>query len=156
LVEFSDFQCPYCKAFHSTIEEALGEYGDQIQFVFKQLPLESIHPMARTAALASECANEQGKFLDYAGRLFDFQDNWGKAANDRIFKTYAAQLGLNNEEFGSCLDEKEYEDKINADLEEAMSFGISGTPALFVNDQFISGVSTFEDLKSIIDEELAK
>ncbi|MFC1638562.1 DsbA family protein [Patescibacteria group bacterium] len=154
LVQFSDFQCPYCKTYHSVVRKIVDEYGDDLQFVFKQLPLESIHPMARDAAMASECANEQGMFMEYADKLFARQDEWGASANIQIFKNYAAQVGLNSEQFNVCLDESKYSEKIDADMAEADAFGVSGTPAIFVNDQFRGGVLQEDMLKSMIDEAL--
>jgi protein-disulfide isomerase len=156
LIEFSDFQCPYCQKFQESVDKILKEYGDKITFVYKQLPLTSIHPKAMDAALASECANEQGKFVDYANKLFVNQASWSKDANNTKFKTYAVQTGLNAGDFNKCLDEKKYQDKVSANVAEAQSFGISGTPALFINDQFQPGVVSFEAMKAIIDEELAK
>jgi protein-disulfide isomerase len=154
LVEYSDFQCPYCKAFHGTIKQVVEEYGDEIQFVFKQLPLESIHPNAMAAALASECANEQGKFMEYADKLFSTQKEWGSVDGTQKFKSYASQLGLNASEFNTCLDDEKYADKVATDMAEADKFGVTGTPALFINDQFKGGVSRLEDITDVIDEQL--
>lgn len=155
LIEFSDFQCPYCKVLHPTINQALSEYGDKIQFVFKQFPL-SFHPQAQNAALASECANEQGKFLAYADKLFETQDSWGKTTGTQSFKNLAVQMGLQSSQFSTCLDSKKYQDKISADLTEGQSFGISGTPAIFINNRFQTGAVDYATLKGIIDSELNK
>lgn len=155
LVEFSDFQCPYCQLFHETIGEVLDAYGDQVQFVFKNLPLESIHPKAKDAALAAECANEQGKFIEYADKLFANQKTWGESSNNNAFSNYAFQIGLNGGEFNKCMTEERYIGKIDSDLQEADEFGISGTPALFINDTFKNGVVQFDELKTVIDEKLA-
>jgi len=156
MIEFSDFQCPYCKAFHATIKQALGEYGDKILFVYKNFPLSNIHPQALSAALASECANEQGKFLPYADKLFEKQADWGKAKDTQLLKTYAAQLDMNASQFGTCLDSKKYQSKVDADLSEGQNFGISGTPDVFVNSQFQNGAIDYPTLKKMIDDELAK
>lgn len=156
MIEFSDFQCPYCQAFHATIKQAISEYGDKMLFVFKHFPLSNIHPQAENAALASECANEQGKFLPYADKLFEKQADWGKATNTQLFKTYATQLGMNASQFGTCLDSKKYQSKIDADLAEGQSFGISGTPDVFVNSQFQNGAIDYPTLKAMIDQELSK
>lgn len=156
LIEFSDFQCPYCKAFQPTIDQALKEYGDKIQFVFKEFPLTNIHPQANNGALAAECANEQGKFLVYADKLFASQSDWTVASNTQKLKTYATQLRMNASQFNSCLDGKKYQDKIDADQAEGQSFGISGTPDVFVNNQFQAGAIDYATLKGIIDSELNK
>ncbi|MCK9379294.1 MAG: DsbA family protein [Candidatus Moranbacteria bacterium] len=156
LIEFSDFQCPYCQKFQQSVDEILKEYGDKITFVYKQFPLTSIHPKAMDAAMASECANEQGKFLEYADKLFTNQADWSKDTNNARFGTYAAQLGLNVGQFNQCVSSAKYQEKIQANATEAQEFGISGTPALFINDQFQPGASSVDALKKVIDEQLAK
>lgn len=113
VIEFSDFQCPYCKAFQASIKQMLSDYGDKVEYVYKFFPLD-IHPQAQNAALAGACANEQGKFLDYANNLFDKQDEWGKTTGTQKFKDYARQLGLNATQFNQCLDSKKYADKVAA------------------------------------------
>jgi protein-disulfide isomerase len=153
---FSDFQCPYCKTFHEgTLKKILSVYGDKISFVFKNYPL-SFHPQAENAALAVECANEQGKFAAYADKVFANQATWGKTEGTASFKTYAQQIGLNVAQFNQCLDDKKYSDKINGDKDDANNFGISGTPTLFINDQVVNTASAYDNLKKIIDDELAK
>jgi protein-disulfide isomerase len=156
LFVFSDFQCPYCKAFHeTTFKKAIAGYADKISLVYKNFPLD-MHPQAENAALASECANEQGKFSAYADKLFANQSVWGKTTGTQSFKNYAQQLGLKTAQFNECLDGKKYSDKINSNKSEADSFGISGTPSIFINSQAISGGASLDDIKKIIDEELAK
>ena len=153
---FSDFQCPYCKIFHeSIIKKIISEYGDKILLVFKNYPL-SMHLQAENAALAGECANEQGKFVIYANKLFSDQAVWGKTTGTQSFKNYARPTGLNAVQFNKCLDEKKYADKLNADKSYADSFGISATPALFMDDQAIDISSGLDGIKKLIDEDLAK
>jgi protein-disulfide isomerase len=157
VVVFTDFQCPYCKTFHtSAIKNALSAYGDKVLFVFKNLPLE-FHSQSGNAALAAECAHEQGKFIVYADKLFGGQDIWGKTEGTQSFKNYAQQTsGMNIAKFNQCLDDKKYQDKVGQNEAEANSFGISGTPAVFVNNQFKNGAIDYNTLKAAIDEELAK
>lgn len=156
IVQFSDFQCPYCKKMHETvIAKILKDYGDKVEFVWKNFPL-PIHPQAEGAALAAMCANEQGKFIEFADKLFATQDQWGKTKDTNLFKGYARTLGLNSADFNKCLDDRKYADQIKQESDEAQSFGISGTPATFVDDQFFGGLATYDDLKKAIDEELAK
>lgn len=155
-VEYSDFQCPYCKVFQTnTMSKILNEYKDKILFVYKNFPLES-HPQANGAALAAECANEQGKFLEYSDKLFANQSDWGQTEGVQRFKTYAIQLRLDTASFNKCLDESKYQSKIDEDMQEALAFGITGTPSIFINDQFQGGVAEYESLKKIIDEQLAE
>ena len=154
VITFSDFQCPYSRAFHENgVKEMLAEYGDRVTFVFKNLPL-SFHPQARNAALAGECANEQGKFLAYADALFTRQQEWGATEGTQAFKGYASRLGLDRKAFDACLDEERYADKIDADMAEAASFGVDGTPGTFVGETFLSGAQPYEALKEVIDERL--
>lgn len=154
VIEFSDFQCPYSRAFHATIKQMLAEYGDRIAFVYKHLPL-SFHPQAQNAALASECANEQGKFLSYADLLFDRQAEWGATEGTQRFKEYARRLGLKPADFNACMDSKKYADKIAADMAEAATFGIDGTPGTFVGDTLLSGALPYEQVKSALEGQLA-
>lgn len=154
VVEFTDFQCPFCKAFHETLQSELKAYGDKVLYVFKQYPIASIHPQAESASLASECANEQGKFTEYADTLFGKQDEWGKQTGTQKFKDYARTLKLDTGKFNACLDEKKYEEKMKANMEEGKKFGISGTPGTFVNGNFLNGAIPKEDLKVAIDAEL--
>lgn len=155
VIEYADFQCPYCKAFQPTVKKMLSEYGDRIEFVYKQLPL-AFHAQAENAALASECANEQGKFQPYADLLFSKQAEWGVTQGVQRFKDYARTLGIKSVDFNSCLDSKKYSDKIAADAAEAASFGVDGTPGIFVNDEFFAGAVPYESLKASIDAKLAE
>ncbi len=154
VIEYSDFQCPYCKAFHASVRQMLDEYGNDIAYVYKHLPL-SFHPQAENAALASECANEQGKFAPYMNTLFDKQAEWGNTKGVQVFKNYARQLGL-KADFNTCLDSRKYADKVAADAEEAAKFGVDGTPGVFVGDEFFAGAVQYSELKSVIDGQMEK
>jgi protein-disulfide isomerase len=155
VILFSDFQCPYCKSFYDNYRKAIGEYKDQVLFVFKHIPLD-FHKQAKNAAMSAECANEQGKFWEMADKLYATQADWSNTEGNARFKAYASALGLNAAKFNACLDGNKYQDKIDADLEEAQAYGISGTPAFFVNDQFFAGLVSYDELKKTLDEELAK
>ncbi|MFA5871346.1 MAG: DsbA family protein [Parcubacteria group bacterium] len=154
VVLFSDFQCPYCKTFYDTYKQAINEYKDRVLFVFKHVPLD-FHKQAMNAAMAGECAQEQGKFWEMSDKLYATQADWGNTDGTAKFKTYAAQLGLNTAKFNQCMDESKYKDQIAADQAQAQEFGISGTPSFFVNDQFFGGVVSYEELKQSIDAQLA-
>lgn len=155
MIVYSDFQCPYCKVFHETLTKIISEYKDRVLFVYKYDPLD-MHPQAPNAALAAACAGEQDKFWEMADKLYASQDDWGKSTGVAKFKTYATTLGLNAGTFNKCLDDAKFKEKIDADIKEAGDFGISGTPAFFVNDQFSAGMVGAEELKKMIDDELAK
>ncbi|MCX6762062.1 MAG: thioredoxin domain-containing protein [Candidatus Moranbacteria bacterium] len=155
VVVFSDFQCPYCKLFHKAMRDAMKNYGDKVAFDYKFLPLES-HLQANGAALAANCALEQGKFWEYADKLYADQTVWGAAKDTNKFKEYARTLRLDAAKFNQCLDSKKYQAKIDSDKSEADSFGVSGTPGVFVNDQFQEGAVSYDQLKTAIDGELSK
>jgi protein-disulfide isomerase len=155
LIEFSDFECPYCRVLHPTIGQALEEFDGQIRFVYKHLPL-SFHPQAENAALASECANEQGKFMEYVDILFEKQEEWSGTEGTALFKRYSVNARLNAGEFNKCLDSQRYKDKVTSDAQEAQEFGISGTPGMFVGGQFLGGAAQYETLKAMIVSELEK
>lgn len=155
IIEFSDFQCPYCKVFQTNLNQVRKEYAGKILFVYKHLPL-SIHPQAENAALAVSCANEQRKFQAYADNLFARQDEWAKTIGTQKFKDYSWRFGMNGRDFAKCLDTKKYQDKVDADRAEAASFSLSGTPGTFVNGTFLPGAVGVEVLKAAIDAELAK
>jgi protein-disulfide isomerase len=152
IVEFSDFQCPFCSRVEPTIAEALKVYGDQIKFVFRQFPLTSIHPFAQKAAEASLCADEQGKFWALHDAMFGNQSKLGVPD----LKSTAAELGLNADQFNACLDDGKYAKKIAADVADGSRAGVNGTPAMFVNGRFLSGAVPFEQLSQLIDDELRR
>lgn len=151
LVEFSDFQCPYCGQLASTLKEVEKRYGDKIRFVFRQFPLSEIHPAAQKAAEASLCANEQGRFWELHDAFFRQQ---AKLEVSEI-KDAAARLGLDAAAFGSCLDSGKYAGRVRQDVNEGVRLGVSGTPALFVNGRFLNGAQPFEAIAEIIDAELS-
>ena len=153
VIEYSDFECPYCKMMLPVVDQMLEEYGDQVAFVYKHLPL-SFHAQAENAALASECANEQGKFREYHDLLFENQEVWSETTTTANFKQYARQLRLDGQQFNTCLDSKKYLDKVNADAMEAQSFGISGTPGFFVGEEFLGGAAQYPTIKEMIDRQL--
>ncbi len=156
VVVFSDFQCPYCKIFHKALDDAIKNYGDKVQFDYKFLPLTDVHPQAGSAALAATCALEQGKFWEYADKLYADQTVWGGMKDTNKFKEYARNLKLDVAKFNQCLDSKKYQNMLDDDKKEADSFGISGTPGVFVDDQFQEGAVSYDQLKAAIDGELAK
>ncbi|MDP2837942.1 MAG: thioredoxin domain-containing protein [Candidatus Moranbacteria bacterium] len=155
IVEFSDFECPYCKTFHKDLKQVAAAYGDQVRLVYKHLPL-SFHVQAENAAIAAQCANEQGKFDIYADYLFTKQTEWSKTSGLQKFKDYAWWLKLDFRAFSSCLDSEKYKDKVAKDKEEAANLLISATPATFVGGTFLDGAVTADDIKQAIEAELAK
>ncbi len=150
IIEFSDFQCPYCQRAHPTVEQVLNAYGDRVQLVYRHFPLRN-HPNARPAAEASQCAAEQDKFWQYHDRLFANQSRLGPAD----LKQHAAELGLDAAKFDACVDTHKYKSQIDADMQDAEQAGVNGTPAFFINGRMLSGALPFEAFKRVIDDELS-
>jgi protein-disulfide isomerase len=150
IVEFSDFQCPYCQRANPTVKQVLQTYGDRIHFVYRHFPLGN-HPNARPAAEAAQCAAEQGKFWEYHDHLFANQSRLG----DADLKQSAAELGLDSAKFNACVDTHKYKTQVEADMKAGEEAGVNGTPAFFVNGRMIGGAQPFDAFKRIIDEELA-
>lgn len=145
LVEYSDYECPFCGRHHPTMQALVDKYGDDIAWVYRHFPLTSSHPDAFPSALASECADEQGKFWEFTDVMFDDQSLLG----DDYYAEVAADLGLNVGKFTDCFESEKYKSKVEAQMASGRTAGVSGTPATFVNGQLVSGAvdeGTFSDL----------
>ncbi len=165
IIEFSDFQCPFCARFHvQTLPLLLEEYIEQgkVKLVFRDFPIQSIHPNALPAAVAAECANEQGQFKAMHDMLFDNQNQWSKQETDvalSIFTQYATEIQLDQNTFDSCLTSGKYIEEIRNDLEDGRSYDVTGTPGFFIgNDDIgyveLKGAQPFESFKKVIDAQL--
>jgi protein-disulfide isomerase len=150
IVEFSDFQCPFCSRITPTLDAVVTKYGDKVRLVFRQFPL-PMHPNAAKAAEAALCANEQGKFWEMHDAMF--KDQAGLAV-DGLKSKAAGIAGLNAASFNSCLDSGKETPAVQSDMKAGTKAGVNGTPAMFVNGRFISGVVSSDDLSKVIDEEL--
>jgi len=153
LVEFSDFQCPFCSRFHPTAKQALQEYGDDIRWVYKHFPLDSIHPEARPSAEASECMWEQkgdDGFWKFVDAMFENQSRLGSA----FYEEVALQIGVNLSQFQTCVSERKYQDKVEQDYQQGVQGGVTGTPGSFVNGTPVKGAVPYAQLKAIIEAEL--
>lgn len=148
LIEYSDFQCPFCARHVPTVNALLEKYKGQVRFVYRHLPLNSIHPQAQKAAEAFECAGEQGKAYEMHDIIFENQS----AMSVANLKSYAGQLGLNQNQFDSCLDDGKYASKVNQQARDAQASGISGTPGTWVGDQLVKGAYPIAIFEQIIDE----
>ena len=151
IVEFSDYQCPYCQAWYEqTFDRLMANYPDQIRFVYRDLPLPG-HPESLPAAEAANCAGEQGGYWKFHDALFSGQYALGRTA----FEQYAADQGLDIAAFTACLDDHHTQDEVKADAADATSLGLNGTPSFVINGRILVGALPFESFKAIIDEELA-
>jgi protein-disulfide isomerase len=152
IVEFSDFQCPFCRTFNPTLDKVRKEFGDKVRIVFRQYPLTQIHPQAQKAAEASLCADDQGKFWEMHDAMFAAQTG---LAPEQL-KAKAVELKLDATKFNACLDSGKYAQRVNDDLRAGAQAGVSGTPATFVNGRFLNGAVPYEDMAELIREELSR
>jgi protein-disulfide isomerase len=149
LVEFSDFQCPYCGKAHDTVEQVMQSYAGKVRLVFRNFPLD-FHKNAEKAAEAAMCANEQGKFWEYHDVLFKNQ----QTLEVPQLKDHAKEVGLDGTNFSACLDSGKYKKSVDEDMAAGQKVGVSGTPAFFINGVMLSGAQPFDEFKRVIDQEL--
>lgn len=149
IIEFSDYECPFCKKVEPTLQEVLKKYGDKIRFAFRNYPL-PFHQQARPAAIASLCANDQGKFWPYHDKLVAASDL--SAAN---LQQLASDVGLDRKKFDECVKADKFAAVVDADLKAGQDAGVNGTPAFFINGRMLDGAQPFEKFQEIIEEELA-
>lgn len=154
IVEYTDYQCPFCSRHHAqTFGPLVENYVDQgvVYYVFKDFPL-NFHPQAETASHAARCAGDQDAFLEMHNMLFERQDQWnGHTEAADIFSGYAQEIGLDITSFDQCLDSGDYYDEIQADFQEGSAFGVRGTPAFFINGQLVSGAQPLQVFEQAID-----
>lgn len=154
IVEYSDFQCSFCKRFYDgAYKRILEAYPNDVKFVFKDFPL-SFHQMAYPAAEAAECAGAQGKYWEYHDKLFENQQEWSASGRAALEK-YAEELGLDMDSFKNCIETREFKDDVAADFREGQAKGVRGTPAFFINGKMLTGAQPFSTFKSEIDAALA-
>ena len=152
IVEFSDFHCPFCRRVIPTLAQLESQYGEKIRLVFRDFPIENLHPGASKAHEAARCANEQGKFWAYHDKLFDAPPQ----SSPEIFKELAKEIGLNANGFETCMNSGKYQAAIKEDIAEGNRVGVSGTPAFFINGRQISGAQPLEAFTRVIDDELTR
>jgi len=153
VVEFSDFQCPFCSRFFQQTEaQLITDYvkTGKVKFVYKDFPLDSIHPQARPAAEAARCAGEQGKFWEYHDYIFN---NQARLSTQGI-KDFAKELKLDETKFNSCVDARKYKDDVETNFQEGIKLGVQGTPTTFINGKKIVGAQPYSVIKAAIDAEL--
>ena len=152
IVEFSDFQCPYCVQANDTLAELIEAYGDKIKVVYKHYPLSGIHPAAEKAAEASICAQQQGnaKFWQLHDKIFANYRNLSLG----VIKDMAKEIGLNQASFNQCLQSGQFASRVDREREQGLLIGVQSTPAFLINGRFIKGAQPFDVFKTMIDEEL--
>lgn len=153
IIEFGDFECPYCKEWHDNIlPNILQHYGEQVRFLYLDYPLTDIHSQAFLAAEAAHCAGDQGAYWSYHDALFEQQE---KLANE-LYAPLAFELGLDVDIFQDCLEEGNHAPQVRQSMLTARDLAFTGTPAFVVNDQVLIGAQPFETFQQIISEELGK
>lgn len=152
IVEFSDFQCPFCQRVQSTLKALLKEYPDSVRLVYRDFPIPQLHKDAKKAAEAARCAAEQGKFWEYHDLLFA---NPAKQKETDL-KRYAADLKLDNDRFAQCLATGRYAKVVERGMADGKKIGVTGTPAFFVNGIPLVGAQPLEQFKALIDQELSR
>jgi protein-disulfide isomerase len=150
IVEFSDFQCPYCSRAEETVKLVLDKYKGKVRLVYRDYPL-PMHDMAQKASEAAHCAGDQGKYWQMHEKLFANQT----ALSVPQLKDHAKGLGLDASKFDKCLDSGEKTKLVEASKKAGDEAGVNGTPAFFINGRLISGARPFENFKEIIDYELS-
>ena len=151
IVEFSDYQCPFCRRWHDEVyEPLLAAYPGKIRLVYRHFPLTSIHPDAMSAAEAAMCAGEQDAFWTFHEKLFS-----SEALGNNTYIQYAQDLGLNMNNFESCLSDRKYQQAVNDDLNFAVDLGIRSTPTFFINGIALVGAQPLDVFQQVIDKELA-
>jgi protein-disulfide isomerase len=150
MVEFSDYQCPYCKRAEATVTKVLEEYGDKIHLVFRDYPL-AFHDRGVPAAVAARCAGKQDKYWEYHDNLTEINGN----LSDEDLRKRAQDLQLEMEAFTACYDSNEFEPVVQASMQDASALGVTGTPTFFINGRMLVGAKPFQEFKAVIDEELA-
>jgi protein-disulfide isomerase len=157
LIEYSDFQCPYCALIYPVVLQMEQEFGQDIKFVFRHLPLPSIHKNTMAAHRAAEAASLQDKYFEMAQLIYAHQGDWESAANaSSIFETYAQELGLDVAKFNEDVKSQAVYNRIKRDIDSATEIAIPATPAFILNGQLISVPKDIEDLRSTLQEAVNK
>lgn len=153
IVEYGDLGCPACWAWHKlgVLKDIRAKYGDQVRFVWKDFPVITLD--SPKAAEAGQCAHEQGKFWEFHDLIYDGDNPGAISKND--LNAYAVKIGLDMDQFNTCVETRRYRDKVNNQQHEAFEIGFTGTPAFLVNDQPFVGVQRFEVFEKVIDSLLA-
>jgi len=149
IVEFADYQCPYCKRAHPEIARLLNEYGDKVRYVFRDYPLD-FHPRAVPAGIAARCAGDQGKYWEYHNDLMEASGD----LSDQDLKARAERVGLDAEKFNECYASGSHNPAVQTGFQDGKALGVTGTPSYFINGRMLVGAQPYQELKKVVDEEL--
>lgn len=150
VIEFTDYQCPFCSKVRPTVKQLLADYGDKVRYVLRDFPLE-FHPAAKKAAEAAQCAGDQSKYWEYSELLWNNQ----KSLDIPDLKRYAGEVQLDQKKFDACLDDGKYTAEVDKDQADGSKAGVNGTPTFFINGRVLSGALPLDQFKQVIDAELA-
>lgn len=150
IIAFEDFQCPYCRESAPIMQQLLQEYPNDVQYVFRDFPLYTIHPQALIAAQAAECADEQNQFWPWHHLVYDQAEEL--VDENKAFLAWAEELGLDMTTFTSCLEQAEYQTEVEKDLNSGVLAGVTSTPTFFVNGHMIEGVLTLDQWRQVVNE----
>lgn len=164
IVEYSDFECPFCKSFHPTMQRVMDEYGNKVAWVYRHFPLDSIHSQARVEAVASECAAEQGgndAFWKFTDRFFELTPSNNRTDIATVLPQIAREVGLNESAFNTCLTSGKYDKHVQENLDNAVATGGNGTPWSIVITKSgkkypLSGAQPYESVKQLIELALSE
>ena len=158
LIEYSDFQCPACAAYEPVIEQLLKDFPNELRLVYRHFPLSTLHKNAELAARAAEAVGKQGKYWEMHDKLFETQKDWESnlVGAKEVFVGYAKGLGLNSEAFSTDMDSGEIADRVQNDLNQAKSLGLSGTPSFFVNGKKIDNPRSYDEFNKLIKSEITQ
>ncbi len=152
IVEFSDLEDPFSKEMYSNLKKLTQEYGDKVAWAYRHFPVVSLHPHAKKAAIAAECAYNQGKFWQYTDRLFEMQDTLTKD----VYADIANDLNFNEINFKECLKSEKVNAKVRNDFKQGLELGVTGTPATFINKKSMLGAVSYSTLKAKVEEIISK
>lgn len=146
IVLFEDFECPFCARLYPNVKTTIQKYSDRVRFVYRDFPLNDIHPHAQLAAEAGQCAHEQGKFWEYHDTLFQNQTR----LTESDLKSYATYVGMNRQDFDFCLESGKYTEEVRADFQDGVEVGVTGTPTVFFNGERVPGVISEDGFEELI------
>jgi protein-disulfide isomerase len=155
IVEFSDFECPFCAAVQPTLKRLSDTYKGKIRIVFRDYPLANLHANAVPAAIAARCAGDQGAYWEYHDLLFaNAAKEHGTALTGERLQQYARDLRLNEEAFRGCVESQKYKDAVNQDFQAGEGYGVTGTPTFFINGRMVTGAEPYESFVEVIEQAL--